>query len=95
MPHLRTVFTSLLVLIITAGVVLAGEFGTREQVKAMLERAVSVLKADKNRALDLFTRWPWWFQRSRSVRLLWRTRWDGKRTSLFHGCEPENVQGQD
>ena len=33
----------------------AAEFGTREQAKAMFERAIAVLKADKERALDLFT----------------------------------------
>ena len=42
-------------LMIAAGVTSAAEFGTREQAKAMLERAVAVLKADKDRALDLFT----------------------------------------
>jgi signal transduction histidine kinase len=43
------------VLIVVAGVTAAAEFGTREQAKAMLERAIAVLKADKERALDLFT----------------------------------------
>jgi signal transduction histidine kinase len=43
------------VLLVTAGLASAGEFGTREEAKAMLERAVAVFKADKNRALDLFT----------------------------------------
>ena len=43
------------VLIVVAGVTAAAEFGTREQAKAMLDRAISVLKADKDRALDLFT----------------------------------------
>ena len=55
MTHLRTAFASALILVITAGVTLAGESGTREQAQAMLERAVAVLKADKSRALDLFT----------------------------------------
>jgi signal transduction histidine kinase len=43
------------VLMVITGVASAAEFGTREQAKAMLERAVAVLKADKNRALNLFT----------------------------------------
>ena len=43
------------VLMVAAGVAAAAEFGTREQAKALLERAVAVLKADKDRALDLFT----------------------------------------
>ncbi len=55
MTHLRTAFASALILMITAGVTLAGESGTREQAKAMLEHAVVVLKADKSRALNLFT----------------------------------------
>ncbi len=43
------------VLMVAAGVASAAEFGSREQAKAMLERAIAVLKADKERALDLFT----------------------------------------
>jgi signal transduction histidine kinase len=43
------------VLMVAAGVTSAAEFGSREQAKAMLERAIAVLKADKERALDLFT----------------------------------------
>ncbi len=43
------------VLMVAIGVASAAEFGTREQAKAMLERAIVVLKADKDRALDLFT----------------------------------------
>ena len=34
----------------------ASEFGTKEEAAALLERAVAVVKVDKNRALDLFTR---------------------------------------
>lgn len=43
------------VLMVAAGVASATEFGSREQAKAMFERAIAVLKADKERALDLFT----------------------------------------
>ena len=43
------------VLAVTAGVASAGDFGTRDQAKAMLDRAVVMVKTDKNRALDLFT----------------------------------------
>jgi hypothetical protein len=42
-------------LAITSGAVVAAEFGTRDQAKAMLDRAVAMLEADKGRALDLFT----------------------------------------
>jgi signal transduction histidine kinase len=50
-----TVLVVAIVLMVAAGVTSAAEFGTREQAKAMLERAIAVLKADKERALDLFT----------------------------------------
>ena len=33
----------------------ADEFGTKEEAAALLERAVALLRVDKNRALDLFT----------------------------------------
>ena len=55
MKYPRTVILLALVFMMTGGVVSAAEFGTRDQAKAMLERAVVMLKADKNRALDLFT----------------------------------------
>jgi single cache domain-containing protein len=55
MPHLRSAFAAALFLVIAAGVALAGESGTREEAKAMLEHAVKVLTADKDSALRLFT----------------------------------------
>ena len=33
----------------------ADEFGTKEEAAALLERAVALLRIDRNRALDLFT----------------------------------------
>ena len=33
----------------------ADEFGTKEEATALLERAVALVRVDKNRALDLFT----------------------------------------
>ena len=33
----------------------ADEFGTKEEAAALLERAVALVRIDKNRALDLFT----------------------------------------
>ncbi|MDG2001221.1 MAG: cache domain-containing protein [Alphaproteobacteria bacterium] len=33
----------------------AEEFGTKEEAAALLDRAISLVKVDKNRALDLFT----------------------------------------
>ncbi len=50
-----TVLMVAVVLMVAAGVAAAAEFRTRDQAKALLDRAVAVLKADKHRALDLFT----------------------------------------
>jgi signal transduction histidine kinase len=50
-----TVLMVAVVLMVAAGVASATEFGTREQAKALFERAIAMLKADKDRALDLFT----------------------------------------
>ena len=50
-----TVSLAAIVFCVAAAAASAGDFGTREQAKAMLERAVAMLKADKARALDLFT----------------------------------------
>mgnify|MGYP001035814656 FL=1 len=33
----------------------ADEFGTKEEAAALLERAIALVRVDKNRALDLFT----------------------------------------
>ena len=33
----------------------ADEFGTKKETAALLERAVALLRVDKNRALDMFT----------------------------------------
>ncbi len=55
MKYPRAVISLALVFMMAGGVASAHEFGTRDQAKAMLERAVMVLKVDKNRALDLFT----------------------------------------
>src|SRR6266699_5868290 len=38
----------------TAASVAAAEFGTAEEAKAMLERAVAAVKEDKAKALDMF-----------------------------------------
>ena len=55
MKKLITALMVAVVLMVAAGAASAAEFGTREQAEAMLERAIAVLKADKERALDLFT----------------------------------------
>jgi len=46
-------FALILVLSTTASVS-AAEFGTAEEAKAMLERAVAAVKEDKTKALDMF-----------------------------------------
>ena len=40
----------------TAAPVLAADFGTAEEAKAMLERAVAAVKEDKAKALDMFNK---------------------------------------
>ena len=55
MKNLRTVLPFAAALMIAGSVASAAEFGTRDQAKGMLDRAVGMLKADKDRALDLFT----------------------------------------
>ncbi len=50
-----TVLMVAVVLMVAAGVASATEFGTREQAKALFERGIAMLKADKERALELFT----------------------------------------
>ena len=55
MTYLRTALAAAVLLVGTMGAALAHEYGTREEAQAMLERAVAMLKADKMRALDLFT----------------------------------------
>ncbi len=55
MKNLWILLSLVVALTLTGNVVSASEYGTREQAEAMLERAVAVLKADKRRALDLFT----------------------------------------
>ena len=48
----RHLFTTALILLVSAGVAFsAGEFGTPEEAKAMLEKAVASIKADKTKAL--------------------------------------------
>ena len=48
-------FALILVLSTTASV-WAAEFGTAEEAKAMLERAVAAVKEDKAKALDMFNK---------------------------------------
>jgi hypothetical protein len=48
-------FVMILVLSTTA-LVLAAEFGTAEEAKAMLERAAAAVKEDKAKALDMFNK---------------------------------------
>lgn len=43
------------ILMMISGAISAAEFGTQAEAKVMLDRAVLALKADKGRALDLFT----------------------------------------
>lgn len=56
--HLRRAFTGLIVLGVLGaalGAAAAGEFGTAEEAKAMLERAAAAVKQDETAALAAFT----------------------------------------
>ena len=55
---LSLVLTAVLYVMVAAGVAtaIAAEFGTAAEAKAMLEKAVAALKADKAKALDMFTK---------------------------------------
>ena len=44
----------MLIIIYTAASLAAADFGTPEEAKSMLERAVATLKEDKAKALDMF-----------------------------------------
>ena len=48
-------YAAVLVLL-TAGSVQAAQYGTGEEAKAMLERAVAAVKEDKAKALDMFNK---------------------------------------
>lgn len=54
---IKNTLTSLaLAALVSAGSVLAGDFGTADEAKAMLERAVAELKKDEAKALEMFTK---------------------------------------
>ncbi len=52
--NLAFVVSFALILVSTTASVWAAEFGTAEEAKAMLERAVAAVKEDKAKALDMF-----------------------------------------
>lgn len=54
----RTVFASslLAMMIGVGGSAHAGEFGSADEAKAMLEKAVAAIKADKTKALEMFVK---------------------------------------
>ena len=55
--NLASVFGHVLILVFsTTASVWAAEFGTAEEAKAMLERAVAAVKEDKAKALDMFNK---------------------------------------
>ena len=47
---------ALILVLSTSASVWAAEFGTAEEAKAMLERAVAAVKEDKAKALDMFNK---------------------------------------
>ena len=58
LKKLSFVFAGALFIMAVVGVaeVFAAEFGTAAEAKAMLEKAVAAVKADKAKALDMFTK---------------------------------------
>jgi signal transduction histidine kinase len=42
--------------LVAAGVVVAGEFGTAAEARAMLDKVIAAVEADEARALDMFTK---------------------------------------
>jgi len=56
MRKVLTAFVVVLVTAIAATSVQASEYGTPEEAKAMLMKAVAALKADKAKALEMFTK---------------------------------------
>lgn len=56
MPRLALRVLLPMVFMLAAGAALAGEYGTPEEAKAMLEKAVAALKEDKAQALEMFTK---------------------------------------
>jgi hypothetical protein len=52
---LRTAFVALVLCLFASLAVAAGEYGTPAEAKAMLEKAVAAVKADKAKALAEFT----------------------------------------
>lgn len=58
MKRIGSIFAVVLSIVAVAGVavVLAAEFGTATEAKAMLEKAVGAVKADKAKALAMFTK---------------------------------------
>ncbi len=55
--HLASIVSYAAVLVVSgATFVLAAQFGTAEEAKSMLERAVAAVKEDKAKALDMFNK---------------------------------------
>jgi hypothetical protein len=55
LPNLAFVVAYAVILVLsTAASVWAADFGTAEEAKAMLEKAVAAVKEDKAKALDMF-----------------------------------------
>ena len=53
--NLASVIGHALILVLsTTASVLAADFGTADEARAMLEKAVAAVKADKTKALDMF-----------------------------------------
>ena len=56
MKQLKTLILAALCSSFLSLTALADEFGTKDEAAALLERVVAIVRIEKNRALDLFTR---------------------------------------
>ena len=74
----------------TATLVAAAEFGTAEEAKAMLERAVAAVKEDKAKALDMFNNGEGGF-RDRDLYVWCANASDGIATANPHGKKGEKL----
>jgi Single Cache domain 2 len=74
----------------TATLVAAAEFGTAEEAKAMLERAVAAVKEDKAKALDMFNKGEGGFK-DRDLYVWCANASDGIATANPHGKKGEKL----
>ena len=94
--HLAFVLSNAAVLVLFAATsVPAAQFGTQEEAKAMLERAVAAVKEDKAKALDMFNKSDGGF-RDRDLYVFCANVSDGILTAhpTYRGKELRDIEGK-